>query len=96
MSAVMEGMVDLAYQLGRMTAQMEAIHTCELAHLRYPWPPDPECDACRKRIEQFVDKHHLEMPYRLFGFDWLVSHYKQYLDRRTEKARAWREMGSGI
>lgn len=99
MSAVMNintGIAQIAYQLGRLSAEVESVHTCALAHYRYPWPLDPQCKGCLHRIEQFVEKNHLELPYKLFGVEVILDHLVADHNRRIEKAKAWREMGSGI
>ena len=85
----------VSYHLGEMKGRMENMHTCDSA-LRYPWPPDPKCPACRSRIERFVEKEHLEMPYRLFGWHMIVHHYWEMIDRKAKQAEARRDRGTGI
>lgn len=64
------------FELGRylgMAEAMEPLHTCKMQHLRYPWPLDPTCDGCRQTLEKYVKRLHLEIPYRLFGWDCVVE-----------------------
>ncbi len=83
------------YQLGVMKGRMNNMHTCD-SPLRYPWPPDPKCPACRSRIERFVENEHLEIPYRLLGWHVIVHHYWEMIDRKAKQAEARREIGAGI
>lgn len=85
----------VSYNLGRMSAHVDAMHTCDSV-LRYPWPPSQDCHACRFRIERFVEVEHLEMPYRLFGWDAIVHHFWEMLDRKAQQAEARRNMGAHI
>ena len=83
------------YQLGEWKGMINNMHTCD-SPLRYPWPPDPDCRACRSRIERFVENEHLEMPYRLFGWHVIVQHYWEMIDRKAKQAEARRNKGAGI
>lgn len=70
---------DLQYMLGRfhqMTENlMDNMHTCALSHLRYPWPLDPKCKGCVRDLEKHVRRNHLEMAYKLFGWDAMIESY---------------------
>lgn len=91
---------DLQWMMGHYTGRMEAYkdswHTCKDSHLRYPWPPDKNCEACRRSVERHVKKNHLEMPYRLFGWDVIVYSLFLAINRKIEQAEARRNRGAYI
>jgi hypothetical protein len=90
-----EALIQAAFRVGQLNACTEVMHTCG-SDSRYPWPPDCDCPACRSRVEKFVESNHLELAYRLYGFQAMVDHYQRELNWRSEKARIARSLGSGI
>lgn len=86
---------EISFRLGRMSGVMDSLHTCG-SPLQYPWPPNPNCHACRVRIDQFVEREHLQMPFLLFGWDVIVEHFWELLERMSQQAAARRNMGDGI
>lgn len=89
-------MNNICFRLGQMSAKVEDFHTCELSHLRYPWPLDPECNGCRNQLEKFVERNYLQIPYLLFGWDAMIDHLAADTKRRSDMAAARRNMGAGI
>ena len=91
-----KAMNTICFKMGKMTAKMEDFHTCELSYLRYPWPLDQNCSGCRHQLENFVEWNHLEMAYRLFGWNAIINHMEADVKRRSDMAAARRNMGGGI
>ena len=72
-SGLLGPLMEAAFMTGRFAEAVSNLHSCE-SPLRYPWPLDPNCDACKKTMQRFVDSNHLEMSYRLFGFQAIHDH----------------------
>lgn len=74
-----EVLLEAAYAMGvwhgAAESLMEDFHTCEQKHLRTPWPLDPKCQGCQRILEKHVKRNHLELAYRLFGWDAMIDSY---------------------
>lgn len=89
--SIRAGLMEAAYNLGRMSALMESFHNCKNAHLRYPWPMEESCPGCRKYMDRFVEENHLELPQALLGWETMLYMLILDVERRTEKAKKVRE-----
>lgn len=76
--------------------QFKNPHTCAKAHLRNPWPWNPNCKGCLAELDKHVKRFHLQTPYALFGFDVIVDHYIATITRMNDRAEAYRQLGAYI
>jgi hypothetical protein len=91
---------DLSYRMGRFSAQADIMadqmHTCKCSYLKHPWPPEEGCLGCEREIQKWVKRFHLEIPYRLFGWQCVVDTAERATQRKIDQAVARRNMGAGI
>ncbi len=73
-------LIESSFRLGIFIAESESTHTCNLNHLRRPWPPSKNCEGCRFYIEKIVEREKLQMPYLLFGWDAIVDNFNLKLE----------------
>ena len=91
---------EAAFRMGRLSARSEQIaeefHTCDQSYLRHPWPPQQGCPGCEHEIQKWVQRLHLEMPYRLFGWQCVVDEADRAIQRKMDRAEACRNRGANI
>ena len=93
-------MQQATYMLGRLVERVhmftEQHHTCDQRHFRHPWPPQKDCPGCQCEIDKWVRRLHLEMPYRLFGWDAVVDAAERAIQIKIDQAEANRNKGAYI
>jgi hypothetical protein len=89
--SVMELIDNLNYQLGYWNGMIDNLHTCG-----NEGPPQQDCHACKVKMEEYVERNHLEMPYLLFGWNHILGHFIRMLDRKIEQRDANRQKGAFI
>jgi hypothetical protein len=87
----MEMIDNLEYQLGYWNGMMDNLHTCSGSG-----PPQQDCHACKVKMERYVERNRLEMPYLLFGWDFILGHFIRMLDCKIDQRDANRQRGAFI
>lgn len=89
-------MFNIGLELGKLNEKVNNFHTCENSWLRYPWPLSQDCHACRHDLEKYVKMLHLEIPYKLFGWDAIIESIEDHHFVTIRRRNAEIDMAANI
>lgn len=71
----------IARNLERIVSRWESFQNKSCCH----YPPKKDCDSCVDRIERYVQRNYMQIPYLLFGFDAMVEMMHVNVSRMVEE-----------
>lgn len=85
---------ELGKYAGRLQEKRESQHSC--SNLRYPFPPNIDCDACCHFVDRFLEREGLRTEFLVYGWDHIIDKMDEKFKEMEKAAYGRRNVGAGI